>query len=166
MTFQVDKQPFQTIKTSIYKVKKFAFFKRGQSMVFVKKCNFGHSFFLVKMYRIKVFGTVLHREKGSLDDKNIDQKKTQNLHFSKGVSPWFLSKIVMVHIFFFSLKICQVKFYGAVLHIEIGFLDHKNIDQKKSQNLHFFNGVSPWFFSKIVIFSFFLFIQNTPNKSV
>ena len=41
-------------------------------MVFVKKCNFGHSFFLVKIYRIKVFGAVLHREKGFLDDKNID----------------------------------------------------------------------------------------------
>ena len=26
------------------------------------------------------------------------------------------------------VKICQIKVFGAVLHREIGFLDHKNID--------------------------------------
>ena len=28
----------------------------------------------------------------SLDKKNVDFKKLKNLHFSKGVSPWFWSK--------------------------------------------------------------------------
>ena len=30
------------------------------------------NFFLVKMWQRKVFGAVLHRERGFLDDKNID----------------------------------------------------------------------------------------------
>ena len=37
------------------------------------------------------------------------------------------------------------------------FLDHKNIDSKNDQTLHFFKGVSPWFLSKdgdFLIFSF------------
>ena len=115
MTFQVDKQPFQTIKTSIYKVKKFAFFKRGYSMVFVKNCNFSHLFFLVKISQRKVFGPVLHREISFLDDKNIDQKKgVKFAFFQRGpikISPWFFSKIVIFVIrFFYSRKGEQKRF--------------------------------------------------------
>ena len=32
------------------------------------------------------------------------------------------------------------KLFGDVLHREIGFLDHRNIDYKMSQNLHFSKG--------------------------
>ena len=34
------------------------------------------------------------------DYKDIDFKKPQNLHFSKGVNPWFLSKIEIFRLFF------------------------------------------------------------------
>ena len=34
------------------------------------------------------------------DYKDIDFKKPQNLHFSKGVNPWFLSKIEIFPSFF------------------------------------------------------------------
>ena len=37
-----------------------------------------------------MFGAVLHREIVLLDFKKMDSKKSQNLHFPKGVSPWFL----------------------------------------------------------------------------
>ena len=40
----------------------------------------------------KVFGEVLERKDAFLGYKNIDLKKPLNLHFSKGVSPWFFLK--------------------------------------------------------------------------
>ena len=39
-----------------------------------------------------VFGNVLDRKLAFLDYKNMDLKKSQNWHFSKGVSPWFWPK--------------------------------------------------------------------------
>ena len=39
----------------------------------------------------RMFGEDLRRKESFSDYKNIDFKKPQNLHFSKGVSPWFLS---------------------------------------------------------------------------
>ena len=45
-----------------------------------------------------------------------------------------------------------------------GFLDHKNIDSKNHQNLHFFEGVSPWFLSKSGDFLIFSFYAKWINK--
>ena len=42
--------------------------------------------------------------------------------------------------------------FGAILDREIVFLDHKKMDSKTSQNLHFSKGVSPLLLSKILIF--------------
>ena len=63
-------------------------------MVFLKNCNLSHSFVLFKICQIKLCNDVLDRSIAFLDSKNIDFQKSQNLHFFKGVSPWFLSKIV------------------------------------------------------------------------
>ena len=46
-------------------------------------------FFLVKFGLGKVFGDFLERKLAVLDHKNADLKKSEILHFSKGVSPWF-----------------------------------------------------------------------------
>ena len=88
------------MKTLISKKVKFAFFQRG-SMVFVKNCNFSH-YFLYKLGGLNVFGDALGREIAFLDYKNIDLKKSQNLHFLKGDSPLFLSKLLSFLILFFS----------------------------------------------------------------
>ena len=40
----------------------------------------------------KVFCEGSERKKAFLDHNNIGSKNHQNLHFFKGVSPWFLSK--------------------------------------------------------------------------
>ena len=50
----------------------------------------------------KVFGEALERIEGFFDFQNIDLQKTQNLHFLKGVSPWFLS--INENFSFFSFK--------------------------------------------------------------
>ena len=46
----------------------------------------------MQMEQEKPIGEASERKKPFLAMKNIDFKKAQNLHFSKGVSPWFLSK--------------------------------------------------------------------------
>ena len=58
-----------------------------------------HSFFLAKIGQIKEFDDLLVRELAFIDNKNIDLKKSQNLHFSKGVSLRFWSKNVNFFIF-------------------------------------------------------------------
>ena len=52
------------------------------------------SFFLLgNIGREKEFGDVLDRKQPFLDSKNINLRKSQNLHFSKGVNPWFWLKM-------------------------------------------------------------------------
>ena len=69
---------------------KFAFFKSGESMVFVKNLKFLFSFLYIGTFlQEKVFGDVLCRKLAFFDHRNFDLKKSQNLHFSKGVVPWF-----------------------------------------------------------------------------
>ena len=43
----------------------------------------------------------------------------------------------------------QENVFGDVLHRKLAFFDHENFDLKKSQNLHFLQVVSAWFWSKI-----------------
>ena len=40
----------------------------------------------------RMFDEDLRRKESFSDYKNVDFKNPQNLHFSKGVSPWFLSE--------------------------------------------------------------------------
>ena len=58
-------------------------------MVLAKIMKSLYFFFLGKIRQKKVFGNVLDRKLAFLDYKNMDLKKLQNWHFSKGVSPWF-----------------------------------------------------------------------------
>ena len=73
-----------------------------------------------------------------LDYKDINTNRLQTLHFSKGVSPWFWSKIGHFFDFFFLGKIGREKLFSNFLDRKIAFLDYKNINIKKSENLHFF----------------------------
>ena len=45
-------------------------------------------------------------------------------------------------------------------------LDHKSVSLKNNQNLHFFQGVSPWFLSKNADFLIFCFFANGSRKIV
>lgn len=62
-------------------------------MVLVENVKFLYSFFLGNIGREKVFGDVLEKKLDFLHHKNIDFRKSQNMHSSKGVNPWFCSKI-------------------------------------------------------------------------
>ena len=77
------------------------FFQRGSPMVLVKNCPFFHLFFLRNKGQENVFYDILERENAFLGNKNKKYKKSKNWPCSKGVSPWFCSKIGHFYIFSF-----------------------------------------------------------------
>ena len=92
-----------------------------------------------------------------LNYKNKNFKKSKNWDFSKGVSPWFWSKIGIFFRFFFLGKIDQKNIFYDILEGGNVFLDYKNKKLKKSKNWDCYKGVSPWFRSKIGNLSRFFF---------
>ena len=56
-------------------------------MVLVKNLKFCERFVLCKIHLENVFGDVLVRKQGFLDNKNMDLKRRQNCHFYKRDSP-------------------------------------------------------------------------------
>ena len=71
----------------------------------------------------------------------------KNCDFSKGVSPWFWSKIDHFSIFFFKGNIGKENVFYDILERKNAFLGYKI--------KNFYKGVSPWFWSKIGHFSIF-----------
>ena len=65
------------------------------------------------IYNKKVFGDVLYRKLAYFDHKDIDLKKSQNLHFPKEASPRFLSNTSywFISLFRIAYKHCLVAFY-------------------------------------------------------
>ena len=76
----------------------------------------------------KVFRDDLYRKLAFLDHKNTDLKKSQNLRFSKEVSPCFSQKFQIDLSFFFLGKYCLGKVFGEFPDSKIAVLDHKNTD--------------------------------------
>ena len=62
-------------------------------MVLVQNWPFFHFFFLGNIGQENVFYDILERKNAFLGYKNKNSKKSKNCHFSKGVGPWFWSKI-------------------------------------------------------------------------
>ena len=58
-------------------------------MTLVKKLKFFDLLYLSKIDRENGFADVLDKKEAFKDYKNSCLRKTQNLNFSKGVSPWF-----------------------------------------------------------------------------
>ena len=62
-------------------------------MVLIKNLKIFHLFIFGKMREENVFDDILERKKAFLDYKKQKVKTVKNWDFSKGVSPWFWSKI-------------------------------------------------------------------------
>ena len=101
------------------------------------------------------FLDILERKNTFLGYKIKKFKEWKNCHFSKGVRPWFWSKIGHFSIFFFKGNIGKENVFYDILQRKNVFLSYKSKKFKKSKNCHFFKGVSPWFWSKIGHFSKF-----------
>ena len=62
-------------------------------MVLVKNLKIFHLYIIGKISYQNVFGDILERKQAFLDYKKQKVKTVKNWDFSKGVSPWFWSKI-------------------------------------------------------------------------
>ena len=126
-------------------------------MVLVQNWQFSNLPSLGNIGDENVFYDFLQRKNAFLGYKNKQFKKSKNWHFSKGVSPWFLSKIGHFSNIFFLGNIGQGNVFYDILERKNAFLGYKNKRFKKSKNWHLSKGVSPWFWSKDGQFSSFFF---------
>ena len=121
----------------------------------VQNWPFSHLSSLGNIGQENVFYDILERKKAFLEYKNKKFKKSKNWHFSKGVGPWFWSKIGHFSTLFFLGNIGQENVFYDILERKNAFLGYKNKKFKKSKNWNFSIKVSPWFWSKIGHFSTF-----------
>ena len=94
-----------------------------------------------------MFYDILQRKNAFLGFKNKKIKKSKNWAFSKGVNPWFWSKIGHFSMLFFLGNIGQENMFYDILERKNAFLGSKTKKFKKSKNWHFPKGVNPWFWS-------------------
>ena len=126
-------------------------------MVLVKNWLFFLIFILRKIGQKSNFYVIVEWRNAFLDYKNKILKKSRNWDFSKGVSPWFLSKTGNFSRFKILGKIGQKNVFYDILEGGNAFLDYKNKKLKQSKNLEFSKGVSWWLRSIICNISRFLF---------
>ena len=131
-------------------------------MVWLKTGHFCIFFFLGNIGQENMFYDILERKNAFLGNKNNKLNKSKNWHFSKGVNPWFCSKIGHFSIFFFLGNIGQENVFYDILERKNTFLGNKNNMFKKSKNWHFSKGVNPWFWS--AIFPILFFRHYRPGK--
>ena len=90
-----------------------------------------------------VFYNILERKHAFLGYKNESFKKSKKSYFSKGVSPWFPSKIGhFFHRFILGNK-GQEKVFYDILERKNAFLGYKNKKFKKWKNKDFSKGFGP-----------------------
>ena len=108
-----------------------------------------------------MFGYFLLRKIAILNNKNTNLGKSQNMHFSKGIRPWALVRILFLG------KIKRKTVSGKYLERKIAFLDPKTIDLGKWQNMHFLiRGYSMVLMKIFNFFSLSLFRQIRARNSV
>ena len=113
-------------------------------------------YFLGNIGQKNVFCDILERKNAFLYYKNKKFKKSKSWHFSKGVIPWFCSKMAILQIFFLG-NIGQANVFYDILERKNALLGYKNKKFKKSKSWHFSEGVNPWVWSKNGHFSYFIF---------
>ena len=132
----------------------------------VKNWPFFHGFFLGNIGEENAFYDILERKNAFLGYKDNKFKKSKNWDFSKGVNPWFWSKIGHFSFFIFIGNIGQENVFYDILERKNAFLGYKNNKFKKSKNWDFSKGVNPWFWSKIGHFPIAFFLGNIRQENV
>ena len=92
------------------------------------------------MVEENVFLDILERKNAFLGYKNKKFKKWKNCHFSKGVSPWFWSKIDHFFSVFFFGNIGQENLFYDILQRKNFFVGYKKKKLKESKNYEFSKG--------------------------
>ena len=145
------------------KSKNYNFFERGQTMVLVKTFKIFHLSILRKRGENNTFYDILEGKNVYLDNKNKKLKGSKNQNFSKGDSPWVLSKNWK---FFLSFYLRQHKTGKCVVRYSIqenAFFDYKNKNLIKSKNEYFLKGLVHGFGQKFEHFLSFYSRQNRPE---
>ena len=142
------------------KSRKTDIFPKALTHSFSPKMAIFATFFLSNIGQENVFYHILERENAFLGYKKKKFKKSKNLHFSKGVNPWFLSKKSHFSNFFLLGNIRQENVFYDILERKNAFRGYKKRKFKKSKNCHFCKEVNPWFLSKNGHFSNFFFLGN------
>ena len=125
-------------------------------MVLVQKLPFFQLFFLGNIEKKIAFYDIVERKNAFLGYKNKKFKKSKNWHFSKGVNPWFWSKMAIFPTFFLR-NIDQENVFHDILERKNAFLGYKKKKFKKWKKWHVSKGVNQWFWSKNGHFSNFFF---------
>ena len=92
------------MKTQSSKSRKIDIFPKGLTNGFGPKMAIFPTFFLGNIGQENVFYDILEQKNAFLGYKNKKLKKSKNWGFSKGVNPWFSSKIDHFPIAFFFLQ--------------------------------------------------------------
>ena len=87
------------------------------------------------------------------------------MHFSKGVSPWFLPKLEIFYVLFV-WKMDQEKVFSEFFERNEPFLGNKKICWKKTHICTIPKGLVHEFCLKMEIFLYFVFTQNRSRKTV
>ena len=132
-------------------------------MVLLKNWLFFHFFFLGNIGQETVFYDILERKNAFLGNKHKKFKKSKNWHFSKGVNPWFSSKIGHFSTFFFLDNIGQENVFYDILEQNNAFLGKKTRNWKPRKiDIFLTHGLA----QKLAIFRTFFFWQYRPEKCV
>ena len=126
-------------------------------MVLIQKWLFFQLFFLGNINQENLFDDILEPKNAFLGYTNKKSKKSQYLHFSKGLTHGFGPKMAIFPTFCFLGNIGQENVFYDILKRKNAFQGYKNKNSKKSQNWHFSQGVNLWFWSKNGHFSNFFF---------
>ena len=98
------KNAFLGYKNKKFKKSKNWHFSKGVNPWFwSKNGHFSNFFFLRNIGHENVFYDILDRKNAFLGYKKKKFKKSKNWHFSKGVNPWFWSKMAIFPTFFYAI---------------------------------------------------------------
>ena len=120
------KNAFVGFKNKVLKKKKNWYVFKGVSPWFWFKIGHFSIFFLGNLGQENVFYDILERKNAFLGYKNKELKKSKNWDFSKGVSPWFWSKIGHFSIFFVLGNLGQENVFYDIVERKNAFVGFKN----------------------------------------
>ena len=162
---QSEKMPFQAIKTKSSNSRKIYIFPKGLTHGFgPKMAIFPSYFFQAITARKNFFQDILEGKTTFLGYKNKNFKQSKNLHFSKGVNPWLLSKNRRFGNFFFQ-AIQARKMSFTIFQNEKTLFQAIKTRSSKSRKIDIFpKGLTYGFGTKMATFPNFLFWQNRPGK--
>ena len=135
-------------------------------MILVQKWQFFQLFFLRNIEQDNVFYHIIERKNSFLGYKNKKFKKSKNLHFSKGVNPWFWSKNGHFPNFLF-YAIQSSKMYSMIFQNEKTPVQAIKTTRLKSKKIDIFaKGLIHGCGGKISILPTFFFTQYRPGKCI